>query len=91
MTARDTFAELAGRHGWTIADAGLSQRATRGAEVIDVRFNRAGAIEYGALFLHGEDPRQLDHVDRRTQARRARVLSWIAYAEVRAAQRAAAE
>lgn len=75
--------------------------ARRGDEVIDVVFSKAGAVKYGALFFNPAHPglpatprimdvhsgasRQLDHVGERTPAKRARLLSWLAYAEVRAA------
>ena len=80
--------------------------ARRGDEVLDLVFAKAGTVKYGALFFHPvnsptSSPRvmdveaggsyQIDHVDERTPAKRARVASWLTFGDVRAAQRALAE
>lgn len=72
-TARDLNTKLAATHGWTDLGDG---RLAKGDHVIDVTYTAAGSVTYGALF--GTD-RQLDHIDRRTSSKRARVASWLTY------------
>lgn len=96
-TARDSIREAAQAHGWElIKDFTCWIKARKGDELLDVTFTKGGrTVDYGALFFIPAQPElrpgashQIDHLDRGTKAKRARVHGWVAHAEVRKAQRA---
>lgn len=78
-SAYDLNTTLAATHGWIQTADG---KFCKNHHVIDIDYTDAGNIKYAAMFyvnVDADEAYQIDLIDNRTQAKRARVAGWLTY------------